>query len=128
MDSIVIWVEDSYYSDTVFLNPFSLTVNAPPWTLPYQIINIPDTTISSNDTLKLDMLQFVAFSKPYDITYYGIDSLSHATYQVEMNDIWIIPDLGFYGIIENIIIWVRVKSNVIRVYLEPFNLTITEPP
>lgn len=96
-----------------------------PGTLPWQFAYIPDMTINEDDTLKLDMLQYVCDGRWPDICRYGIDSLPHATFINELNDVWIIPEPDYHGSIDSIVIWVKDMAHSQRVYLRPFNLTIT---
>jgi len=99
-----------------------------PATLPFQYAEIPDTVINQGDTLFLDMLLFVNDGRWPDICGYGIDSLPHATFINELNEVRIISEPGFYGTIDSIVIWVRDMAHGQRVYLKPFSLTVNAAP
>jgi len=117
-------ITDPSLKDSMQLK-YKVLAGGSPGTLPWQFADIPDMTISEDDTLKLDMLQFVEDGRWPDICGYGIDTLANATFYNELNDVWIIPEPDYNGIIDSIVIWVKDMDHDQRVYLKPFNLTVT---
>ncbi len=124
--STTLYIHDA--TDPVLRDSMLVTCKAldggSPGTLPWQFADIPDMTINEDNTLILDMLQYVTDSHPADITEYGIDTLTNATFNTKLNDVWIIPGPDYNGSIDSIVIWVKDKAHSQRVYLKPFNLTV----
>ena len=116
-------ITDPVLTDSMHLT-YKVLAGGSPATLPWQFADIPDQSIDEDDTLRLDMLQYVYDGQWPDITDYGVDSLPHAAFMHDMSDVRIIPDPDYNGAIDSIVIWVKDQTHTQRVYLNPFDLNV----